>query len=153
MPTLSLRHAAIEAGTSKSTILRAIQAGRLSATRNAEGTYTIDPAELFRVYPPKSEADRLADRTVRQSASDDTDRRILLAKMEAELGALKQLLEAERQRTAEAMRRTDEIREERDAWRAQARQIQAPPPEAPRSASVPTVIVNRRGWWPWRRAG
>ena len=56
MTAFSLRQAAQEAGTSKSTILRAIQSGRLSATRTDEGGYSIDPAELFRVYPPKSVA-------------------------------------------------------------------------------------------------
>ena len=51
MPKLSLRQAATAASVSKSTILRAIQTGRLSATRLETGGYDIDPAELFRVYP------------------------------------------------------------------------------------------------------
>ncbi len=56
MTSFSLRQAAQQAGTSKSTILRAIQSGRLSATRTDDGGYSISPAELFRVYPPKSQA-------------------------------------------------------------------------------------------------
>src|SRR5215203_938504 len=68
MTTFSLRQAAQEAGTSKSTILRAIQSGRLSATRTDDGGYSIDPAELFRVYPPKSVAsDPEADRSAGQN--------------------------------------------------------------------------------------
>jgi excisionase family DNA binding protein len=51
MAELSLREAAQQAGTSKSTILRAVKAGRLSATRDDDGGYRIDPAELHRVYP------------------------------------------------------------------------------------------------------
>ncbi len=54
--TLSLREAADEAAVSKSTILRAIRAGRLSAGRTDDGGYAIDPAELFRVYPPHNGA-------------------------------------------------------------------------------------------------
>ncbi len=49
---MGLREAAEQAGTAKSTILRAIQSGRLSAERNAQGGYDIDADELFRVYPP-----------------------------------------------------------------------------------------------------
>jgi len=48
---MSLRQAAELTGKSKSTLTRAIKAGRLSASRNAEGTYAIDPAELARAYP------------------------------------------------------------------------------------------------------
>src|SRR5262245_46776938 len=48
---LSLSEAAIAAGIAKSTIWRAVKAGRVSATRTALGTYQVDPAELFRVFP------------------------------------------------------------------------------------------------------
>jgi excisionase family DNA binding protein len=53
MPTLSLRDAAEQAGTSKSTIWRAIKSGRLSAARTDDGGFAIDPAELFRVFQPQ----------------------------------------------------------------------------------------------------
>ena len=49
---LSLQDAAAQAGVSKTTILQAIRSGRLSAPRNDDGGYAIDPSELFRVYPP-----------------------------------------------------------------------------------------------------
>ena len=48
---LSLAQAAKATGKAKATIARAIKAGRLSATRNEAGGYTIDPAELDRVFP------------------------------------------------------------------------------------------------------
>lgn len=51
---LTLGQAARETGLSKPTISKAISKGRLSATRNEQGEYQIDPAELFRVYPPTS---------------------------------------------------------------------------------------------------
>src|SRR3954451_14581468 len=53
MPFLSLRDAARDAGTSKSSLHRAIKAGRLSATRTDVGELRIDPAELARCYPPR----------------------------------------------------------------------------------------------------
>ena len=48
---LSLIQSAALTGRSKSTIHRAIKTGKLSATRNDDGSYSIDPAELFRAYP------------------------------------------------------------------------------------------------------
>lgn len=51
MTELSLGQAAKTANKSKSTINRAIKAGKLSAQRKEDGSYRIDPAELFRVWP------------------------------------------------------------------------------------------------------
>ena len=53
--TYSLQEAADAAGVNKSTILRAIQAGKVSATRNEHDQWLIEPAELHRVYPPAIE--------------------------------------------------------------------------------------------------
>ena len=50
---LTLGQAAKEVGLSKTAISNAIKKGRLSAEKKEGGTYAIDPAELFRVYPPK----------------------------------------------------------------------------------------------------
>lgn len=47
----TLGHAARAAGRWKTTLNRAIKTGKLSAVRSEEGSYTIDPAELQRVYP------------------------------------------------------------------------------------------------------
>ena len=51
MAFLSVRAAAQLTGKSKSTILRAIQSGRLPATRAGNGAFGIDLVELCRVYP------------------------------------------------------------------------------------------------------
>ena len=48
----SLSGAATAAGMSRSTIFRAIKAGRISATRTEGGNFSIEPAELHRVFPP-----------------------------------------------------------------------------------------------------
>src|SRR5215217_447789 len=52
---LSLGQAAKETGMDKATISRAIKSGKLSATRQENGGYAIDPAELFRVFAPASQ--------------------------------------------------------------------------------------------------
>ena len=136
MSSFSLRQAAQQARTSKSTILRAVQSGRLSATRTDDGGYAIDPAELFRVYPPKSEAvaaDQSADEGAGQGATasaDATGLRIRYAQIEAAFDGLKIVLDAER-------RRAEELRTERDRWAAQAERLALPAPQ------------HRRGFTGW----
>ena len=66
MPFLTLGQASRETGVHKSTIARAVDDGRLSATKNEHGHYQIDPSELFRVFDPVGQ-DPLSD-TVRPLA-------------------------------------------------------------------------------------
>jgi hypothetical protein len=51
MPSFTLGTASQATGCAKSTILRAIKAGRISATRDELGQWQIDPAELARTFP------------------------------------------------------------------------------------------------------
>jgi excisionase family DNA binding protein len=48
----TLATAAAACGVNKSTILRAIKAGKISAVRDEHGQWQVEPAELHRVYPP-----------------------------------------------------------------------------------------------------
>lgn len=49
--TLTLRQAADKCGKSRSTIHRALKSGKLSGSRDDDGTWSIDAAELARVFP------------------------------------------------------------------------------------------------------
>ena len=49
---LTLAQAAAETGLHRSSILRAIKRGAVSGSRDAGGQWSIEPAELFRVFPP-----------------------------------------------------------------------------------------------------
>lgn len=51
---LTLSKAAKEARVAKTTIANAVKSGRLSAQKLADGSYRIDPAELFRVWPRRT---------------------------------------------------------------------------------------------------
>ncbi len=51
MAKLTLAQAAALVGKSKSTLSRSIKAGKLSAVRGSDGTFTVDHSELIRVYP------------------------------------------------------------------------------------------------------
>jgi len=146
MAGLSLREAAQQAKTSKSTILRAIQSGRLSATRTDDGGYSIDPAELCRVYPPRPDApDQSADQSVGQGATGTlaeaaaTELRIRNAQLEAGFNALKAILEAEK-------KHLEEVREDRDRWAAQAERLALPAPDMPQ---VHSQRQGRRGLFGW----
>jgi excisionase family DNA binding protein len=115
MAVFSLRTAAQQAGTSKSTILRAIKSGRLSATKTAAGGYEIDPSELCRVYPPKP-ATVAPDHATQRNAGQDApgnapdavahETAVRMAVMETELRALKEMV--------------DELKQSRDDWQQQA---------------------------------
>lgn len=50
----TLGTAAKATGRSKATILRAIRSGKVSAEKDANGAWKIDPSELHRVYPEVS---------------------------------------------------------------------------------------------------
>ena len=53
----TLGQAAKAVGMSKTSILRSIKAGRISAGRDELGQWAIEPCELHRVYPALSEDD------------------------------------------------------------------------------------------------
>lgn len=74
MPYLTLGQASKETGLHKTTISRAVEDGRLSANRNQQGHYQIDPAELFRVFDPiERDRDATAERnTAQPSEQHDT---------------------------------------------------------------------------------
>ena len=48
--------AAAACGLNKSTVLRAIKAGKISGTKDEHGEWHVEPAELHRVYPPVADA-------------------------------------------------------------------------------------------------
>lgn len=51
MPFLTLNQAAKASKRAKSTLLEALENGRLSGSKDERNRWQIDPAELFRVYP------------------------------------------------------------------------------------------------------
>lgn len=135
--TLSLREAAEAAGTSKSTIFRAIKAGRLSAARTDDGGFAIDPAELFRVYQPKKAAQAAGETGGTVAAGQDAMGvpPHVVALLEEQIKALR-----------ETVRRIDDqvadLREDRDRWRAQAEGAQ----RLLSDQRTPTQ-PERRSWW------
>ena len=54
----TLATAAAAVGRNKNAILRAINAGKISAAKDKNDGWQIEPSELYRVYPPLRSASR-----------------------------------------------------------------------------------------------
>lgn len=131
MTGLTLSQAAKALGKSKSTLNRAIKTGRLSATRNEDGTFSINPAELYRAFPEPSE-------NARQERPREQDRTVVPDDLSSRISLLQQLLEREREAVAD-------LKEERDRWRQQATSLLANQEATPSTQP----IEKRRRWWPF----
>jgi hypothetical protein len=107
---LSLSEAATAAGIAKSTLWRAVKTGRVSATRMPMGTYQVDPAELFRVFPA------MAKNTDMKQSAPATEPGIASA-LEAQISALKEV-------SSLLKEQLEDTRKDRDAWRIQAESSQ-----------------------------
>ncbi len=82
MAHLSVKEGAQQVGISRSTLVRAIKAGRVPASM-IDGTYRVDSSELFRVYPPVSQS----------QPADSNDQRVRAALLEGQLLALRAVLD------------------------------------------------------------
>jgi excisionase family DNA binding protein len=119
---LTLGQAARLTGTSKTTLTRAIRAGRLSATRRDDGGYEIDPAELARVFTVTPDTGSVTGDVVHRATPDrdpgatpvtpviaDPELMARLAAAEAELAGLKALLEEVRASRDREIERADRV--------------------------------------------
>jgi hypothetical protein len=120
MPLLTLGQAADECGRHKSTILDAIRSGRLSASRDGKNQWQIDTAELFRVYPAKTNT------TPNEHYPTQTEHYTTPAQLAKILE--KEQQERERERT-QLMAQIDDLKTDRDHWRRQATMLLSHQPE------------------------
>jgi hypothetical protein len=115
----TLGEAAKATGISKASISRAINSGRISAVKKDDGSFSIEPVELHRVYPPKSAApvSETVSGTLRNGEADTRnglDSNVLQARLDAALEQLR-----DRDGTIDDLRhrldRSDEERREAQA--------------------------------------
>ena len=123
----TLGTAAKATGKAKSTILRAVKNGTISAIKSRDGSYEIEPSELHRVFPPNSTQQAPSNNTQPYEEHDATLRLRL------------DVLESERQRERDQMQATiDDLRARLD-----------------RSEDRFTAILGTQNkkskpfWWPW----
>jgi hypothetical protein len=157
---LTLGQAARMTGKGKTTLTRAIRAGRLSATRRDDGGYLIDPSELTRVYDVTPETGAATGDAVHRATSEgdssDSELKASLADAEAKVEGLKALL-------SERDRLLDEVRASRDDWKAQTERLTlalaAPQPTPQPIAAFESLAqrleemaaARRPSWWRWLR--
>lgn len=122
----TLGTAAKATGKAKSTILRAIKSGTISASKSHDGSYEIEPSELHRVFPPNS---------TQPDTSNDTPPP---EEHTATLRLRLEILEAERQREREQMQGTiDDLRVRLDRSEERVTALLSGPKS------------NKASWWPW----
>lgn len=113
----TLGEAARATGKSKTTLTRAIQSGRMSAKRLDDGSYQIDPAELFRVYEAvtlETDAQPSSGEVVDPDATPVDDATVALLREQIEL------LERTHRRERDSLQeRIDDLQKDRDAWQTQ----------------------------------
>ena len=136
---MGLSEAAAATGVNRSMIYRAWKAGRMSAARNT-GQIEVEPVELFRVFPPV--AQQCAGEATHPRAQADATAEIALrdSALASEVQLLREMLDA--------------MREDRDAWREQARKEGDEWRElAQRLALAAPAAAPPARWKFWRRAG
>jgi hypothetical protein len=107
MTILKLSQAAKLAGKSKTTLLRALQTGRLSGKRDDAGQWTIDAAELSRVYHVAARTDACTDEVAHRAPDNEADA------LRRELKLMRDMLDRERELADDLRRRLDDSDGER----------------------------------------
>ena len=108
--TMTLNEAAKSCHKAKGTVLKAIKEGRLSAPKDAQGRYEIDPSELHRVFPMTA-TDQPEKPTL--TPAHDQENRIEIERLRAELKAANTLSENMAETVADLRERLDREGEER----------------------------------------
>jgi hypothetical protein len=152
---IGLSEAAAATGVNRSTIYRAWKAGRLSATRTDTGQIEVEPAELFRVFPPIAPQRRAHDAApYGATEGGHHDNALQDSAFEREVQQLRDALAAMREDR-------DATRIDRDAWRDLARKegderrelaqrlALAAPITAPGPVTAPAEPEPRRAWFRW----
>jgi hypothetical protein len=132
----TLRAAARAVGRDRTTLVRAIRAGRLSATKDAAtGDWLIEPAELHRVYPPAEKQAVAGD-----AAGGDARLRTPNppGETEGEVRELRARLADSQDQVADLRRRLDTATAQLGEALQQVRLLTDQRPPA------------KRAWWRWR---
>lgn len=109
---LTLRQAADLCGRSRSTIHRALKSGKLSGGRDDDGSWSIDPSELARVFPWDTTGQAQRDTEGHPDTGQKSPSNEETAVLRMKVAMLEQQLERE-QGTVEDLRRRLDKAEER----------------------------------------
>lgn len=121
--SFDLASAAAATGVAKSSVLRAIKGGRISALRDDNGRWSVEPAELFKIFPPLPPTQPA---TLQNGAPERVTQ--LLEEQVAELRSM----------LADMRRREDDLQRDRDHWRTAFENTQRLLPAQPPQDAPPT---------------
>jgi hypothetical protein len=138
----TLGQAAKAVGMSKTSILRSIKAGRISAGRNEFGQWFIEPCELHRVYPALTDNDDAGNGTAERAVTGG-DTALLEANIRATL--LEQRISDLGTMLDDMRTQRDDMRGQRDAWHRQAEASQ-------RALTDQREKAAPQSWWGWLRS-
>jgi hypothetical protein len=127
----TLAQAAAACGLNRTTILRSIKSGKISGTRDINGAWQVEPAELHRIFPacaPAQGAPKVLHQVAQAPALfPDADAHQRAALAEERLSDLKAMLA--------------DMKDQRDKWQAQAERLAL---AAPLTTPAPAPA---RSWW------
>jgi hypothetical protein len=108
----TLAAAAAATGLSKTTIFRAIKSGKISGSKDVNGQWEVEPAELHLVYPPFAEGAECTDAPQHHASVHAT----AAVELELKLAVLEE-------RVIYLRDALDEMRGQRNAWQTQAERL------------------------------
>ena len=138
-------------GMSKTSVLRSIKAGRISAGRDEFGQWAIEPCELHRVYPALTDDNETGNATGERAVTGG-DTALVAANARASLlewriNDLRTMLDDMRGQRDDMRGQRNDMRHERDHWREQAQRLALADQRDRTAAAAPQAKPERRGWW------
>lgn len=123
----TLGEAAKAVGKSKGTISKAIKSGKISATKQEDGSYSIEAVELHRVYPPTPQETVTGERydTPTETPVNTKETIELQVRLEA------------------ALQRVADLEEDREHWRQQANRLLTQQGDRPKGGFWKRLFVSR----------
>jgi len=148
----TLKQAAGATGKSKPTILRAIQTGKISARKDVNGEWEIDPAELHRVYDPVTVSGTPGALSGTEDAAGGADETLQWSNvLQVEVRLLRELLMERDKRVADQATVIGDLMERLDQEATDRRRAHA---------QLTGLLTDQRvvekvpmhgwaKWWPW----
>jgi hypothetical protein len=139
----TLGTAAKATGRSRTSILRAIEKGKISAKKNVHGQWDIEPSELHRVYPASESGNSSGNST--DATDANTDLLIQNRELAAKLEAADQRIQDALEQVADLRLRLDQSEEERRRTQSQMTALLTD-----QRSQGARDKPKRRGWWKLR---
>ena len=113
----TLGQAAEATGRAKSTILKSIRAGRISAEKDAFENWNIEPSELHRVYPKRAEGEQNEQGAAVKGEHGNGEETAKIRELEAKLEAMGELLKEIKSSRDKTEAQLERERAEAAEWR------------------------------------